>query len=69
MLMKRAPELYKLRGTRQGLSQMLHIYTGVEPFIVEQHQLKHMQESSELRQMFTRLYGDNPYCFCVMVRR
>lgn len=67
MLMKRAPELYKLRGTRQGLSQMLHIYTGVEPFIVEQHQLKHMQESSELRQMFTRLYGDNPYCFCVML--
>lgn len=66
-LMKRAPELYKLRGTRQGLSQMLHIYSGVEPFIVEQHQLKHMQESSELRQMFTRLYGDNPYCFCVML--
>lgn len=66
-LMKEAPELYKQRGTRRGLSRMLHIYTGVEPYIVEQHQLKHMQETSELRQMFNRLYGDNPYSFCVMM--
>lgn len=66
-LMKRAPELYKQRGTRRGLAEMLRIYTGTEPFIVEFHQLKAMQESSELRQLFTRLYGDNPYCFCVML--
>lgn len=66
-LMKQAPELYKQRGTRRGLARMLHIYTGVEPYIVEHHQLKHMQETSELRQMFNRLYGDNPYCFCVMM--
>ncbi|MDF2720879.1 MAG: hypothetical protein K0Q59_554 [Paenibacillus sp.] len=66
-LIKQAPELYKQRGTRLGLARMLRIYTGVEPFIVEQHQLKSMQESSELRQMFNRLYGDNPYVFCVML--
>ncbi|GAA3405702.1 phage tail protein [Paenibacillus hodogayensis] len=66
-LMTQAPELYKLRGTRQGLARMLHIYTGVEPYIVEHHQLKHMQETSELKSMFSRLYGDNPYGFCVMM--
>ncbi|PYI55178.1 phage tail protein [Paenibacillus flagellatus] len=66
-LLKRAPELYKLRGTRQGLARMLHLYTGVEPYIVEHHQLKTMQETSELRLMFQRLYGDDPYTFCVML--
>jgi phage tail-like protein len=66
-LMKQAPELYRLRGTRRGLARMLQIYTGVEPYIVEHHQLKEMQETSEMRQMFNRLYGDNPYGFCVML--
>ncbi|RKN75965.1 phage tail protein [Paenibacillus ginsengarvi] len=66
-LMKQAPELYKMRGTRAGLKRMLHIYTGVEPFVVEHHELKHMQEQSELRQLLGRLYGDNPYSFCVML--
>lgn len=67
MLIKQAPELYRLRGTRTGLARMLQLYTGVEPYIVEHHQLKHMQETSELRQLFERLYGDNPYGFCVML--
>lgn len=67
LLMKQAPELYKMRGTRRGLSRMLQLYTGVEPFIVEHHQLKTMQETSEMRQMIHRLYGDNPYAFCVML--
>lgn len=67
LLMRQAPALYKLRGTRQGLARMLRIYTDVEPYIVEHHQLKEMQETSELRNMFHRLYGDNPYGFCVML--
>ncbi|OMF16251.1 phage tail protein [Paenibacillus sp. FSL H7-0331] len=66
-LIKQAPELYKLRGTRQGLLRMLHIYTGAEPYIIEYFQMKQMQEKSELRELLSRLYGDNPYCFCVML--
>ncbi|MFH5187466.1 phage tail protein [Paenibacillus sp. TAB 01] len=67
LLIKQAPELYKLRGTRLGLTRMLKLYTGVEPFIVEYFQIESMQESSGLWQLFTRLYGDNPYTFCVML--
>ena len=37
-LMRRAAELYRLRGTRKGLSEYLKIYTGVEPQIVERWQ-------------------------------
>ncbi|MDF2959258.1 MAG: hypothetical protein K0S39_993 [Paenibacillus sp.] len=66
-LIKQAPELYKLRGTRQGLSRMLHIYTGSEPYIIEYFQMKQMQERSELKELLSRLYGDNPYVFCVML--
>ncbi|MFD0676893.1 MULTISPECIES: phage tail protein [unclassified Paenibacillus] len=66
-LIKQAPELYKLRGTRQGLSRMLQIYTGSEPYIIEYFQMKQMQERSELRELLSRLYGDNPYVFCVML--
>jgi phage tail-like protein len=66
-LIKQAPELYKLRGTRQGLVRMLQIYTGAEPYIIEYFQMKQMQEKSELRELLSRLYGDNPYCFCVML--
>ncbi|MNG09772.1 hypothetical protein D3C84_932070 [compost metagenome] len=47
---------------------MLQIYTGAEPFILEYFQFKQMQETSELRQLFTQLYGDNPYTFCVLLR-
>jgi phage tail-like protein len=66
-LIKQAPELYKLRGTRQGLVRMLQIYTGAEAYIIEYFQMKQMQEKSELRELLSRLYGDNPYCFCVML--
>ncbi|NQX69419.1 hypothetical protein HQN90_25135 [Paenibacillus alba] len=67
-LIKQAPELYKLRGTREGLINMVKIYTGSEPFLLEYFQFKQMQETSELRQLFAQLYGDNPYCFCLMLK-
>ncbi|UJF34082.1 phage tail protein [Paenibacillus hexagrammi] len=66
-LIREAPTLYKLRGTREGLIRMLRIYTGTEPFLLEYFQFKQMQETSELRRLFEQLYGDNPYCFCVML--
>lgn len=66
-LIKQAPLLYRLRGTRDGLIRMLQLYTGEKPFLLEYFQFKRMQETSELRDLFAHLYGDNPYVFCVMV--
>jgi phage tail-like protein len=37
-LVKRAPELYRMRGTRAGLEGMIEIFTGERPLIVEQFQ-------------------------------
>jgi phage tail-like protein len=39
-LIKRAPSLYKKRGTREGLEEMIEIYTGGKPIIVEWFQWK-----------------------------
>lgn len=67
-LVKHAPELYKRRGTRYGIEQMIEIYTGEKPFIIEYFQYRRLQEQSELRKIFSDLYGDNPYSFCVLVK-
>lgn len=37
-LVRRAPELYKHRGTREGLEAMIEIFTGERPLVVERFQ-------------------------------
>ncbi|HVF48768.1 MAG TPA: phage tail protein [Pyrinomonadaceae bacterium] len=110
-LVKRAPQLFKKRGTREGLEEMIEIFTGERPLIVEHFQVKSMMraaanaasnESAQLtnvvasrppvkrergalrseedeavraraelaaiQSMYERLYGTDPYCFCVLLK-
>jgi phage tail-like protein len=39
-LIERAPELYKKRGTRNGIAEIIELYTGEKPIIVENFQLR-----------------------------
>lgn len=66
-LIRDAPELYRKRGTREAISRMLEIYTGVKPFIVEYFQFKHLLKKAEFKSTITALYGDDPYTFCVLL--
>jgi phage tail-like protein len=68
-LIMRAPELYQLRGTKQGLAQLIALYTGELPIIVEYFEYKHMLDKPELKDLISRLYSTNPYSFSVMVRQ
>jgi phage tail-like protein len=68
-LIRRSPELYQERGTKQGIEKMVQIYTGEKPFIVEYFQYKMMLEKPELKALVTQLYGANPYTFCVLVQQ
>lgn len=34
-IIRQAPELYRWRGTRRGLRHFLHLFTGIEPEIIE----------------------------------
>ncbi|MBD2867581.1 phage tail protein [Paenibacillus arenilitoris] len=63
-----APELYRYRGTRQGLMKTIEIYTGITPLIVEHFQTKAMRDHAELRELSDRLYGGDPYTFTVLLR-
>ena len=60
--LSRAVEIYKKRGTKTELNELIKIYTGRTPFaIVERVQLKGDNE-----EMLDRLFGDK-YSFCVFL--
>ncbi|MDQ0110996.1 phage tail protein [Paenibacillus harenae] len=65
---KAAPELYRYRGTRQGLMKTIEIYTGQSPLIIEYFQTKGMRDNAELRELTDKLYDGDPYTFTVLLR-
>lgn len=99
-LVKRAAEIYKKRGTRSAIEEMIEIFTGQQPIIVEhnlatcdswslaQQQLEFAETKKLLKRLFgdqaftdagletsfvltklyQRLYGSDPFCFCVLLR-
>ncbi|HEX8189702.1 MAG TPA: phage tail protein, partial [Pyrinomonadaceae bacterium] len=79
-LVRRAPELYKQRGTRDGLGAMIEIFTGERPLVVEHFQTVGCGQTDAparrpaeaggrgLEEIYRSLYGTDPYCFCVLLK-
>lgn len=67
-LLRKAFDIHRLRGTRQGIETVIGVYTGEKPFIVEQFQLKKSENSSAIRDLLEQLYGTNPYEFYVLLK-
>jgi phage tail-like protein len=75
-LVKRAPEIYKKRGTRAAIEDMIEIFTGEKPLIIEHHQLSCASpgnesppsDSKEIEDLYKQLYGTDPFCFCVLLK-
>lgn len=75
-LIKRASEIYKRRGTRAAIREMIEIFTGKSPLIVEHHQLScrpwcdnmSPNDADELTKLYRQLYGEDPFCFCVLLQ-
>lgn len=75
-LVKRASQIYKYRGTRAAIEEMIEIFTGDVPLIVEHNQTscaawfnqKLKPEFAEVKALYERLYGTNPFCFCVLLK-
>ena len=65
-LVQRAPDLYTKRGTRASIEAIVELFIGVKPFIVEHFQLQCAQDP-EVQHLLVQLYGDDPYCFCVLL--
>jgi len=58
--------LYRKRGTRQGFIDLIRLYTGKDPWIVEPFQLDYVRGRSDWA-LILRLFGDDPYRFTVLL--
>jgi phage tail-like protein len=71
IFLQRAVALYKKRGTREGLEDLIEIYTGNKPIIVENFQLR-CTDNEDIRATLEKLFGissgsTRPYRFCVLL--
>lgn len=67
LLLKRCSEIYKIRGTRKGLKEIIELYTGRRPYIIEFYEVKNSLKNPELESLFNKLYNISPYSFCVLI--
>ncbi|TBL80767.1 phage tail protein [Paenibacillus thalictri] len=67
-LLKQAPTLYRLRGTKYAMETVISIYTGEKPIILEYEQVKPLKENPELGEVAERLYAAEPGVFNVLVK-
>ena len=63
--LSKAVEFYKKRGTREGISELIKLYTGKYPIIVERFQLHCADE--EFVEVLDKLFGCS-YSFCVLLK-
>ena len=63
-----AVRLYRQRGTRAGLSEILKLYTGEEPYIVENFELLKFKGTDLYTNTLLPMYGDDPYCVTVLMK-
>lgn len=66
-LLKNMMRLYRIRGTKQYLEEMIELYTGVRPYIVENHQIEAYMGDTVMADRLKNLYGDSKYVFTVIV--
>lgn len=66
-LLKNGIRLYKIRGTKRYLEEMIQLYTGTEPYIVEYHDLAMYKKDVSISENLDNLYGDSEYVFNVIV--
>jgi phage tail-like protein len=67
-LVKNAMRLFDLRGTRRGLLELVELYTGEKPLIVEEWQTREMKALPEKKAELKRLYGREPGRFTLLVK-
>lgn len=64
---KKAPEIYKIRGTKVAIEKMIEIFTGQKPVIIEYFQYRDRLIDPYFGKHLIELYGDDPYTFTVLV--
>ena len=67
ILLLNAVRLYRMRGTKEGLSELLELYLGEKPFIIEGFAVRQQTESPNERAL-SAMYGSSPYTVTVLVK-
>lgn len=67
-LLSRSVELYLERSTKKAIEDIVELYTGVKPYIVETFQLEKFKDSEEYENTLLPMYGDSPLGFTVLVK-
>ena len=68
-LLRRGVELYRKRGTREGMLDFIRLYTDSDAYLVEHHQLDAFVKQGGQKAILTRLYGRNPYVLSVVLKK
>ncbi len=66
-LLLNAVKLYRMRGTKEGLSQLLELYLGEKPFIIEGFAVRQQTENKDEKAL-AAMYGSSPYTVTVLVK-
>lgn len=66
-LVSNAAVLYARRGTAQGMLDVLALYLGRRPYLVEYHQVKPYMTNLGRKRQLEQLYGVNRYQFTVII--
>lgn len=66
-LIKKCVKIYKMKGTKRAIAQIVEEYTGVEPIIVEQFDVKENMYYDKQKEVVENLFGNNGYVFTVML--
>jgi len=60
-LVRRGMELYRIRGTRQYVCEIVKLYTGQEPWVVEHSGIEPFFADAGQAAVLKELYGESPY--------
>ena len=68
-MIKNAIKLNRSKGTIESISDMVKLYTGEEPYIVEFFELKKFVSNNPNRErLYNEIYTDNPHVFCIILK-
>ena len=65
--LKEGIDLFRMRGTRQGLERLICLYTGVKPYIIEPQELRQFRKNEAYHKNLMRLYDDDENQFIVLL--
>ncbi len=66
-LIENGKRLFGIRGTKQYMEELVFLYTGSRPWIVEYYQTEYYQTDIRKTKILERLYGDNAYMVTVVL--